>query len=91
MVSVCLLVAQPCSTLCNPRNCSPPGFSVHGILQARILKCIVIPFNYSVLNPPGEKNGDSIINNVYLFFPLCTTSSQIANISERVAFVDQKC
>ena len=63
MVSVCLLVAQSCSTLCNPMNCSPTGFSVHGILQAKILECIVIPFNYSVLNPPGEKNGDSIINN----------------------------
>ena len=25
-------------TLCNPRDCSPPGFSVHGISQARILE-----------------------------------------------------
>ena len=28
---------QLCLTLCDPRDCSPPGFSVHGILQARIL------------------------------------------------------
>ena len=28
---------QLCPTLCDPRDCSPPGFSVHGILQARIL------------------------------------------------------
>ena len=90
MVSICLL-AQSCSTLCKPMNCSPPGFSVHGILQASILECIVIPFNYSVLNPPGEKNGDSIINNVCLLFPSHTTSSQTANISERVSFVDHKC
>ena len=32
-----VLVAQSCPTLCNPMDCSPPGFSVHGILQARWL------------------------------------------------------
>ena len=31
-------VAQSCLTLCNPMNCSPPGFFVHGIFQARILQ-----------------------------------------------------
>ena len=30
-------VAQSCPTLCDPVNCSPPGYSVHGNLQARIL------------------------------------------------------
>ena len=29
---------QSCPTLCDPMNCSPPGYSVHGILQARILE-----------------------------------------------------
>ena len=29
---------QSCPTLCNPMDCSLPGFSVHGILQARILE-----------------------------------------------------
>ena len=33
----CVLVAQSCPTLCNPMDNSPPGPSVHGILQARIL------------------------------------------------------
>ena len=37
-------VAQLCLTLCDPMNCSPPDFSVHGILQARILEWIAIPF-----------------------------------------------
>ena len=31
-----MLVAQSSTTLCNPMDCSPPGSSVHGILQARI-------------------------------------------------------
>ena len=35
-------VAQSCPTLCNPMNCSPPGSSVHGLLQARILERAVI-------------------------------------------------
>ena len=31
-------VGQLCLILCNPMDCSPPGSSVHGILQARILE-----------------------------------------------------
>ena len=31
-------VAQSCPTLSDPMDCSPPGFSVHGILQARALE-----------------------------------------------------
>ena len=30
-------------TLCDPMDCSPPGSSVHGILQARILECAAMP------------------------------------------------
>ena len=37
-----MLVTQLCSTLCNPMDCSPPGSSVHGILQARILEWVAI-------------------------------------------------
>ena len=39
--------AQSCPTLCNPMDCRPPGSSVHGVLQARIL--IWLPFP-----PPGD-------------------------------------
>ena len=42
-VCVCGLVAQSCPTLCNLMDCSPPGSSVHGILQARILEWVAIP------------------------------------------------
>ena len=37
------LVVQPCPTLCDPMDCSPPGSSVHGILQARTLEWVAIP------------------------------------------------
>ena len=39
------LVTQSCSTHCDPMDCSPPGSSVHGILQARILEWVAIPFS----------------------------------------------
>ena len=35
---------QSCLMLCNPMDCSPPGSSVHGISQARILEWIAISF-----------------------------------------------
>ena len=38
-------VAQSCPTLCDPMDCSPPGSSVHGILQARILEWVAISFS----------------------------------------------
>ena len=38
-------VAQSCLTLCDLMDCSPPGCSVHGISQARILEWVAIPFS----------------------------------------------
>ena len=38
-------VAQLCPALCDPMDCSPPGSSVHGILQARILEWVAISFS----------------------------------------------
>ena len=38
-------VAQSCPTLWDPVDCSPPGFSVHGILQARILEWVAMSFS----------------------------------------------
>ena len=39
------VVAQSCLTLCYPMDCSPPGSSVHGIFQARILEWVAISFS----------------------------------------------
>ena len=44
-LSYLVLVIQSCPTLCDPRDYSPPSFSVHGILQARILEWDAIPFS----------------------------------------------
>ena len=40
---VCVLVVQSSPTLWNPMDCSPPGSSVHGILQTRTLEWVAIP------------------------------------------------
>ena len=38
-------VAQSCPTLCDPMDCSPPGSSVHGIFQVRVLEWVAISFS----------------------------------------------
>ena len=46
-----VLVAQSCPILFNSMNCSPPGSSVHVILQARILEWVAFPSLGDLLNP----------------------------------------
>ena len=43
-----VLVTQSCLTLCDPMDCSPPGSSVHGISQAKILEWVAIFFSFSL-------------------------------------------
>ena len=56
-VRMCVCCVLSCSgTLCDFVVCSPPGSSVHGILQARILKWVAIPFSRG-FSWPGIKPG----------------------------------
>ena len=41
--TLCVLVAQSCPTLCHPMDCSPPGSSIYGIFQVRILERVAMP------------------------------------------------
>ena len=50
-LSLKVLVTQSCPTLFDPMDCSSPGSSVHGILQARILKWVAIPFSRGSSQP----------------------------------------
>ena len=43
--------AESCLTLCDPVDCSPPGSSVHGILQTRILEWVAISFSRGSSRP----------------------------------------
>ena len=42
---------QVCPNLCDPMDCSPPGSSVHGILQARILDWVTMPSSRGSFQP----------------------------------------
>ena len=45
---------QSCLTLCDPMDCNPPGFSVHGIPQARILEWVVISSSRGIFLTQGS-------------------------------------
>ena len=49
-----VLVAQSCLTLGDPMDCNPPGSSVHGILQARILEWVAMPFARESFRPRDQ-------------------------------------
>ena len=50
----CLKLLQSCPTLRNPMDHSPPGFSVHGILQAKMLEWVAMPSSRASSNPGIE-------------------------------------
>ena len=54
VIYVCAKTLQSCLTLCNPMDYSPPGTSVHGILQARILEWVAMPSSGDLSNPGIE-------------------------------------
>ena len=45
------LAAQSCLTLCDPMDSSPPGSSVHGVLQARTLEWVAMAAHNDQVNP----------------------------------------
>ena len=71
-----VLVSQLCLTLCNPMDCGPPGSSVHGTLQARILEWGEFP-------SPGDLPSSGIkpksptlqADSLLVYTSLCLTST----------------
>ena len=76
-------VAQSCLTVCDPVDCSPPGSSIHGILQARILAWVAISFSRGSSQPRDRTQVSHIAGrrfNLYttrvaLMFCLCVLQS----------------
>ena len=60
---------QSCLTLCDPRDGSPPGSSVHGILQARILEWVAVPSSRG----SSHSRDRSRISYVFYIGPLLAT------------------
>ena len=59
------LVTQLCPVLFNPMDCSPSGFSVHGILQAKILEWVAIPFFKGLSQPRDQTQISCIIDRYF--------------------------
>ena len=55
-------------TLCDPMDCRPPGSSTHGILQARILKWVAIPFSRGSSQPRIQTHVSCIADRFFFFF-----------------------
>ena len=53
-------VAQSCSTLYDPMDCSLPGFSIHGIFQARVPEWVAVSFSRDLPNPGIEPGSPSL-------------------------------
>ena len=75
----CVLSLQLCLTLCNPLEYSPPGFSVHGILQARTLQWIAMPSSRGSSQPR---------NWTWVSYVSCI-GRQVLNLGSPVSFLKE--
>ena len=64
-----VIVTQLCLTFCHPTDCSSPGSSVHGILQARILEWIAISFSGDLPDSGMEPGSPALQTNSFLSKP----------------------
>ena len=60
-----VLLAQSGPTVCHPMDCSPPGSSVHGILQARILEWVTMPFSRGSSWPRDRTRGSCLAGRFF--------------------------
>ena len=71
MYCACVCSAtQSCPTLWDPVDCSPPGSSVHGIFQARILECLAISFSKRSSWPRGQTSISCVLHRQAGSLPL---------------------
>ena len=78
-------VAQSCLTLSNPMDCSPPGSSIHGIFQARVLEWGAIAFSRKLEyvhsnNNTKCANGTSVPNIWFYEHPHTKTKVKLNDI-----------
>ena len=86
LAGVCVLAAQSYPALCKPKDCSPPGSSVHGILQARILNELPFPPPGDLPNP-GIESGSPALQADSLPSEPPGKPRVISKITHNVAFV----
>ena len=69
-------VSQSSLTLCDPVDCTPPVSSVYGILQARILEWVVIPFSRGSSQP---RNRTPVSFTICGFFTIFTREALLSS------------
>ena len=84
-VYIHVLVAQLGLTLCNPTDCSPPGSSVHGILQASILEWPAITFSRGSSQPRDW----TLIYIADRFFTIWATGKSCTSVWEHHIFMKE--
>ena len=70
---------QSCPTLCDPLHCSPPGSSVHGIFQARIMEWVAVSFSRGSSQPRDRSHVPCIAGRFFAEPPGKPNSSCIYN------------
>ena len=72
-------VPQSCRTLCNPMDCSPPGYSVHGIFQAGMLEWVAISFSRRSFQTRGRSWASHIAGRLFTIWATrsCSEASGI--------------
>ena len=78
-------VSQSCLTLCNPMDCSPPGSPVHGILQARLLEWVAIPFSRGSSWPRDQIQVSHIAGRFFIIWAIRDNLNCIKNSYYSVA------
>ena len=71
------LVAHSCLTLCDPMDCSPPGSSVLGIFQARILEWVAISFSRGSSRPRDQTQVSSTAGRFFTDWTMCTAETLV--------------
>ena len=81
-VCACAQSLQSCPNLCNPMDYSPPGSSIHGILQARILECIFMSSSRRSSQPRSNLCLLNLLHCSWILYPLSQPGSPLENIVE---------
>ena len=75
---------------CNPMDCSPPGSSVHGILQTRILKWVAIPFSKGSSLPRDRTLVSCIVYRFFTVWATMESSQTVIFLIKNIQLQDEK-
>ena len=85
-------VAQSCLTLCDPMDCSPPGSSIRGIFQARVLEWVAISFSRDLPLPGIKAGSPTLLANTFTIWATRETWQAIVHrVAESQTWLKQLC